>query len=609
MITPQQAVLESVLERIARIIAGHYGIKVRVVGSRAFINMKTREVFLPATYDQQRVSAAQLHGLLDHECGHALWTDSGVCLGLEDKAEVEGVGAAKTIQGLWNGCEDVWTEKKTSSVYPGCEQNLKVVNDLLYLTIKERWEDMDALGRLHYALDRCYRGDKEVGDFSSDDQMGAMVAHLSPEVRRGRVCHTSAEALSIAEAIHEKIKQMAEGMPQPHPRPGDDGGGDPDPQNADGSGDSTVGGEDIGGEEAFLDRAARDQAKGFLDQQDSTGFEKPLDVEGLVNEQQTDFDDWSTSRDPDRYIVFTTEYDFDTTYDAQERGRCADVYTQIRNDAKPLVGHLSRVLELALVAETEARWVPGARRGRKFDRRRLNRWVAGSEDDRLWVRKEGGESIDTAVTLLWDCSGSMGSSSGADSKARLARIAAVAFHEALCRCRGFGVDHEILGFNTNGGQSHRVVVLAEEARRVGDNLGIYSRIEELDARMVFVPWGSDDGRAIAKISGDGCNRDGECVMWAAKRLAEQRAARKILIVGSDGHPQGARYHRTEGNYLREVVQQISNSGIEVHALGIMDRSVAGYYPSWDLVEKAADLPKAVMGVLRGRLLGRSPHAA
>ena len=122
--------------------------------------------------------------------------------------------------------------------------------------------------------------------------------------------------------------------------------------------------------------------------------------------------------------------------------------------------------------------------------------------------------------------------------------------------------------------------------------------------MVFVPWGSTDGRAICAINGDYANRDAECVLWAAKRLAARPEKRKVLIVGSDGHPNGAVYGYTEKKYLQEVVAQVIEAGIELYAIGIMDDAVSKYYPHWVVIHRVEDLPQAVMHQLGQALFAR-----
>jgi len=255
-------------------------------------------------------------------------------------------------------------------------------------------------------------------------------------------------------------------------------------------------------------------------------------------------------------------------------------------------------LALALTAETEAYWTGGARRGRKWDKRQLPQWYLGGEDERLWKKLEQGEQWDTAVSLLWDCSGSMGRNGSHKSKSYLARLAAIAFHEALVRA---GITHEVLGFNTGGRPSAELNKKVAELRSDGVSLNHYSRLDEIDARMVFVPFGSTDGRALCEIDGSHANRDGECVLWAARRLAARPEKRKILIVGSDGQPSGARWDYTEKKYLQTVVRDIITSGIEVLAIGVMNPSVEKYYPNWVLINKATDIPTVVLEQLSQQL--------
>lgn len=648
--TYQEAALETTFQKIARIIARRYGVTVTIRGGRAYVDMQTMNIVLPSIANGQDVKLEHLDGFLDHECAHVKFTQPKV---------FETTKGNQTLHAFWNGCEDVWIERSMGREFYGCHQNLERLNEWLYAKCEERWPDTDALGRLHYALERCYRGDHDKEKYAGDPAIGGIIMQLQNEIERGRVCADSMEALAIAQSIFEKIKQLAQDQDpsgggirgeqgDDHGDDGDadgsSGGADGDDSDGDGdskssgsqgdeegdegsgsdsqegngeeSGQSAGGGQNSGdqqeqeGQQAGQGgqgdderkaklKEAQQQAKEFMGQESSGGFDKPLDVEGLVNEMLEKFYDWSTRNDPDRYIVFSEEHDYEITYDQDERASLAKEYKRIQDEVRKYVGNLASVLELTLMAESEDRWVGGARKGKKFDQRRLAYWAEGSDDDRIFRYLEEGIRHDTAITMLWDCSGSMGSSSQPRNKAALARIAAVAFHEALKRCKF--VAHEVLGFNTGGEYCDELEELVEQAERNGDDLSRYSRLDERDARMVFVPFGGDDGRPIAAISGGAANRDGECVMWAAKRLAQRPEKRKILIVGSDGHPQGARYHRTERDYLREVVQRVMSAGLEVYGLGIMDEAVRSYYPNYQVIHDARELPRAVMTLLASSL--------
>lgn len=636
-INVQEAALESTFQRIARIIAQRYGVTVRIEGARAYVDLRSDAIVLPSLAADESLDEDVLDGFLDHETAHVIHTDRKVC---------ERFIGKESLHALWNNVEDVWIEKAHGREYIGCRQNMERLNVKLYARIEGKWETLDALGRLYYALERCYRGDHEPATYAADPLIGAMLGQLGAEIERGRVCADSREAASIAQAVYDKIRDLAEPEAQPN-QGGSDADGDDgmDSGGADGSGSDDgdgAGQQDCQGSSAPSEGApdssgkgqkaatdsgcegdatdeqskgvagsaeakerlkeAQRQAKAFLEAEQSGAFQKPLDVEGLVNEMLTEFTDWSTDRDPERYVVFTEAYDTETTYDHGERLALTDAYAKLKDEVHRYVGNLASVLEMTLNAEAESRWVGGARRGKHFDRRRLAHWAEGSDDDRIYRYLEEGQRHDTAVSMLWDCSGSMGSSQSMRNKAALARIAAIACHEALKRCK---IAHEVLGFNTGGGYSEEIERLASEAERRGDDLARYSRVSELDNRMVFVPFGGQDGRALVEITGGSANRDGECVLWAARRLAHRPEKRKILIVGSDGHPQGGRYHRTERSFLREVVSRVISTGIEVYALGIMDAAVKAYYPRWQVIHNMQDLPRAVLTQLAQSLPAQS----
>lgn len=633
-VSVQTAALESTFQRIARIMAQRYGVTVRIEGAKAGVDLTRDAIVLPSLADDESLDDDVLDGFLDHECAHVIHTDREVYKELQGEF---------LLFSFWNNVEDVWIERAMGREYVGCRQNLNRLNAQLFARIEKGWEKLDALGRLYYALERCYRGDYDSTMYAMDPLIGAMIGELDAEIKRGRLCADSHEAASIARAVYAKIKDLADPQPQSNQGGSDadddgmdsddsdgsggDSGDDGDSKSGAGSEDSSGGSGDSGkaqprasgsgsegdgaddeGQKAAAAAArkerlkeARKQAKAFL-KEEKSGFQKPLDAEGLVNEMLTEFLDWGTDRDPDRYVVFSEAYDTEVTYSPQERLALTEPYARLRNELNQYVGNLANVLEMTLHAEAESRWVGGARRGRHFDRRRLSHWAEGSEDDRIFRYLEEGQEHDTAVCMLWDCSGSMGSSQSMKNKAALARIAAIAFHEALTRCR---IAHEVLGFNTGGGHSEALSAAVTRAQAAGEEFARYSRVDELDARMVFVPFGCQDGRALVEITGGAANRDGECVLWAARRLAQRPEKRKILIVGSDGHPQGARYHRTERSFLREVVTRVITTGIEVYALGIMDSAVRQYYPRWQVIHNVQDLPRAVLTQLAQSLPAQS----
>lgn len=645
------AFLESSMERIARIIARRRGVNVALRGGMCCVDLEKLEVILPQVNEEQfKHLAPYLDGMLDHECGHVLWTELQPIKAAFGESTKKLKGKDRVRHGLMNAIEDTRIEKRMGEEYIGCQQNLAALNR----HVAEWWdhevfEKSDLLGRLAFGFSCQVTGLLPKEWFGRDPRIVELLDLLEPEIEEAKRVTSTAGSLAVADKILEKIKMQAEEkqeQEQPQPEEGgetgeedqddqDAGSGSNDGEENEGGAGSSRGEEDDDGEEEGTEDHLRDEGEGSADSPEGTEdgeassggddqeagegdeeqdedqpgsgaakefvagmeadeFEKVPDVEDYVNRHMTKFPDWSTPDDPEHYVVFSEEFDKDHTYSVDERIFFGKQYGELLKRVSTYVGTMTQALVAALVAQTESRWVPADKRGRKLARRQVAEWVMGSDDDRIYKRLEHGESWDTAVTLLWDCSGSMGSSELAGNKAALARLAAIAFHEALLLG---GIPHEVLGFNTGGGRSPELLRLSTRAARNGEDMRRYSRIDELDDRMVFVPFGQADGRAICAISGRACNRDGECVLWAAKRLAQRPERRRVLIVGSDGEPQGARYHATERRYLKRVVQDVMLAGLEVYGIGIMSEAVRDYYPNYVTINKPQDLPRVVMGQL------------
>jgi cobaltochelatase CobT len=591
------AALETTLEKVARIIARRRGVRVVLRGGQAYADLKKMEVVLPAVGEEQyKHMAPYLDGICDHECGHVLWTTQATC-------EEAGLGGVM-LHGLWNVLEDFRTEQMTASEYFGCGQNLTRMNQyFLGWWDKEAYPKADAFGKLAFGLGCLLRGDKSV--VLGDAQVSQLLVSLAPEVSEARAgMANDAVALELAKRILEKLKDLAEPKPedkqeQDDQEEGEGGGEGSDQGDEQRPGKKSKPGKDTEepGDSDETQRQAREMQAGADD------YKTPETVESMLDGKVNPVD---RGNQPDEYLVFSTQYDVETHYDLGKRTFHALEYAKLKKEIQGYVGTMAAALEAALSAESEARWIGGERRGKKLDRRRLADWAMGSENDHIWKRLEQGEVQDTVVCLLWDCSGSMGSSRHKSNKAALARLAAIAFHEALLKC---GIAHEVLGFNTDHPNSHELGQMAVEAARRGESLDRYSRVDELDSRMVFVDYGQADGRAICEITGAGANRDGEAVLWAAKRLATRKEKRKILIVGSDGQPAGARHTRTGRKFLTESVKRVKAAGIEVVAIGIMDNSVEKYYSESTVIQDATDLPKVVLGELTNLLLGKGTRNA
>jgi hypothetical protein len=294
-------------------------------------------------------------------------------------------------------------------------------------------------------------------------------------------------------------------------------------------------------------------------------------------------------RRPVMSIALSTE--FDTVTDLTGLGSSA-AWQQLRQAARAETGALQTRLERALRADAWTHWKREQERG-TLDRSALTRMISAPGYRTPFKTQRATPGRDTAITLLLDLSGSM-----AGEKIALARLCAAALADALSQ---LGFACEVLGYSSIEASELRSLV--EARRAAGADLRAYNRlVERLDLRI----YKRFDSTALSGIAAIECgheNPDGECLAWAAARLAEHRAQRRILMVLSDGYPASG-----DGNTevlksdLHARVAAIAKSGIELIGIGILDDAVDTFYPDAVVVRKLAELPATAFAVLSRALL-------
>jgi cobalamin biosynthesis protein CobT len=202
--------------------------------------------------------------------------------------------------------------------------------------------------------------------------------------------------------------------------------------------------------------------------------------------------------------------------------------------------------------------------GRRIDTRRLCRFEAG--DARIFVREVAGLKTDTAVQILVDRSGSMGSSC-AKGKTRIARPIEVArascYATALALQQVPGVRVAAAAFPGNG--DHEVMVMAQFAERIDRQAGRFASLE------------AKGGTPMA-----------EAMLWAAGELLAQREARRILLVTTDGA-----YDEALG---QAMVARLERAGIEALGIGI-HCDVSSIFVRSRRIAAIGELPAAMFELL------------
>lgn len=261
-----------------------------------------------------------------------------------------------------------------------------------------------------------------------------------------------------------------------------------------------------------------------------------------------------------------------------QRGRDGRLHDElidscIKDYAKPLANKL----RIKLQVQAQGRWEYGRKSGH-MNSGSLHRLVTSkgtANESRVFKKHMVSDTLDTAVCVLTDCSGSM-----SGNKYNMAVATSLTVNEALSPLH---IHHQLLGFTNNhslaeANENPVIFVFKDWNARVAPS--------ELRDRM----------RQAESALAD--NSDGDAIAWAAASLRQQKEHRKILIVLSDGSPSGRHFAGDISRYTKDVVQAIEKrKDIEIYGVGIMDKNVSMYYTKHSVINKAEDLPSAILDIL------------
>ena len=196
--------------------------------------------------------------------------------------------------------------------------------------------------------------------------------------------------------------------------------------------------------------------------------------------------------------------------------------------------------------------------GKKLASGRLVKLATG--DPRIFKKKVERVEVNTAVTLLLDLSGSM------SSKYEIANAAAFALHTTLFGLKGVAVCSVEFSGKDN---EPDVNVLVDFGRKPQSE---YFNHYPFD--------GTPTHNAI----------------WAGRAMLLQRPeARKIMLILSDGCPDRV-------SQTKSATQKTMKDGIEIAAIGIMDKSVRRFWDNHKIIETIQELPAAMFGIMEGLLV-------
>ena len=507
------------LPLVASVLGKKYGVKVVVGGSSAFTDRST--IYLPSLPPEGTdTQLGLIRGYIDHESAHIRHTDFDV---------LKEPGISPLKKHLWNILEDWRVENALAKRFPGCRRNFNWLIHHTFAKKKHKLNPDPGIKILDYILLSVRAWD--VASVSTNKtlvgaELGKQYMNLLWEINAvlnnaKLVCKSSACCMRYA----EKLVKLIENHAQPKEESKEDSKDKAKTQSNEADGESS------GKPEKAL--------KKLLSAGDS---DLPDDMSETVAKQLK-----SSVRNEPGMIVAT-------------EGRKHAELIPANEIAK--VKQASVALHARLHALLQSRKLNRSRPGRsgKLDSHRLNRiW----HSNKVFLRNEERQGVNTLVHILLDCSGSM------KPRMELATQACYAVANSLSRIDGV-----------------KLAVTAFPAR-------------SKDSQPTVAPLLTPDQKLHSKFSvtASGGTPLGETIWWALQRDCIRPEPRKIILILSDGNPDSA----------TSTVQSIKHGtklGFEFYGLGIQHDAIRQYLPDSSVViNDLNELAPSMFSLLQRSLVG------
>ena len=231
--------------------------------------------------------------------------------------------------------------------------------------------------------------------------------------------------------------------------------------------------------------------------------------------------------------------------------------------SSPLAHKVSTLLRVASAVKTQG----GFKRG-KVHNKALCRIPAGSTTP--FKQKTNKDVLNTAVVLLVDCSGSMYGSKWETAKAAAAQLSSC--------LQGIHIPHAVLGFTCDSNKTGEV------------NHYIFKDFNSNESPSQIL--GNMNAANLTN------NADGQAVLWAYDKIAQQKQKRKLMIVLSDGQPS---CRRGEGmdQHLKKTCGDIEKKGqVELYGVGILTEAPKKFYKNYVTLDSLANVESTVFNLIK-----------
>lgn len=524
-------VIETALEKTARLLATSYDISVVFEEGKCCTDGKTIYLPpLPPNADPKFIEA--VHGFLDHEAAHVLFTDFSL-------PEVKNLTEHEFS--CVNVVEDLRIERKMIDLFPGSEANLAASQDFVERKTLQNPSILTPFFGVLAAAHQCLRyGRRTLFDLLTPE-LQTLTTDVVSCINKYTLITTGDSVVAGLE-VYSLIEHLITEAERHNSATSANNTGltstkkisDPNPI------------------------AISNLSKDLLAEAQNGLLGKPSEA-GYQHDCPSD----ST------YVVYSTAGD---TVEVLTEASSTSL-SRVRNTTDPVVSVMKARLLNSLRATNRGRWVSNKEEG-KLDSRKLYRVMMGTSS--VYKTLQNKTSVNTAVLFLIDHSGSM-----RNERLRLAGEAAIAIGDVLTPLR---IPFAVYGFSTKKATSRT------------SNLEPYARWNSLWIGQYKTFDGSWEPAAqrlsVCERNLKNNTLDGESLLFGARQLLRRPEKRKILFIFNDGKPEpgDGDIGRCQ-KYLHRVIAGIGELGIEVVGFGINSDDIAEYYPDHVIIRKLSDLTK------------------
>ena len=565
-----------------------------------------KTIYLPQiTYKTTERELQQLMASVDHEVAHDRFSSFKV---LKDIA----VEPKSLLMFTWNFLEDSRVNTIEAQEYKGFKENwddcsAELVNEILKKSIVERssmaklvtallcWESK--VSKSNFPLieltTTSYKPAKKISDVLNSLSSDLIACHriLDKELGTRATYDLALKILkSLEDELTEKPKEIEKPSPPKDPsKVGTEKGDGDEKTTASDPSDVTKGGDKDASDKADDDYKI---IKVVLTEEDLRKFSLTMPEDGReMGKVGINFDPVKTSgpltwdlTDYEHFLLVNYPRNLGESKFLEFDSKSKNFIDEYKVRVTPFLvtqenfgQQVRRLIQIRARVQTQY----GTRKG-KLDQSRLSRicFNAPGLSEKVFKTKIENKTLDAAITVLVDMSGSMGG-----DKAYYALASTLLLNEV---CSTLGLPLEVLGFTDGYTKTHDIVPF----------MFIYKAFSDLKV--------SEDVMTISFAKSSGFmngNPDGENILWAHDRLIKRKERKRLMIVMSDGAPAASKSSVGLEAFTLQVIQEIEKSKkIDIYGLGLCSNSVEHYYKRHDVVSKPQEIPSKLLELIEKRIL-------